>query len=181
MPDRLIKGDIARLPEANVRNDNWFQRLLLTWVYGIVSAGRAGLLRQDSLAMPRDQAAEEASARFQAAWDVEKAASQKADALSTPGPRRTPSMLRALMATFGQGFAAAGALKLLWSTFVLLGASYFVNALVEFVQKKAGWDALPNKGVGWALSCSFFLDSVFAGLALQRMGDVSARCVGVEA
>lgn len=88
-------------------------------------------------------------------------------------------MLRALMATFGFQFAIAGIFKLLWSGFVLLGASYFVNALIEFVQHKHGYDAIPNKGVGWVLSCSFFLDAIFSGLALQRMGDVSMR-VGIK-
>lgn len=165
---RLTKGEVARLPDANTRNDNFFQRLFLTWVYAIVRTGRNGQLRQDALCMPHDQAAEVASEHFQKAWSAER---EKKSA--------NPSMLRALMSVFGVQFAIAGVFKLIWSTFVLLGASYFVNALIEFVQKKEGWDAIPNKGVGWVLACSFFLDSFFAGLSLQRMGDVSMR-VGIK-
>ncbi|KAF8071336.1 abcC3 [Scenedesmus sp. PABB004] len=183
---RLQKGDIARLPAENIRNDSFLQRLLLTWVYAIVHAGRRGQLRQEqarrraaarprALCMPGDQAAEAASERFQEAWRRELSAARGGAAA---GARR-PSMLRALVSTFGAPFALAGVYKLMWSTFVLLGASYFVNALIEFVQKKQGWDALPHKGVGWALAGGFFLDSVFAGLALQRMGDVSMR-VGIK-
>lgn len=105
---------------------------------------------------------------FEEAWSAEKAEA-----------KQQPSIVRALMATFGVQFAIAGVFKLLWSGFVLLGASYFVNALIEFVQRKPGWDAIPNEGVGWVLACCFFLDAIFSGLALQRMGDVSMR-VGIK-
>jgi hypothetical protein len=165
---RLIKGQVASLPDKNVRNDNFLQRLFVTWVYHVVSLGRRGQLKQEELCMPKSQASEVASARFNQEWDKEKA--------KTDG---STSMLRALWAAFGWEFALAGVFKLLWSGFVLLGASYFVNALVEFVQQKQGWDAIPNKGVGWVLACSFFADSILAGLALQRMGDVSVR-VGIK-
>lgn len=169
MLHRLTKGEVARLPQENTRNDNIWQRLLLTWVYKIVRDGRKGQLKQQELCMPGDQAAEVATERFQEAWSKQ----------TTRNDGKQPSMLATLMSTFGLQFALAGVLKLMWSSFVLLGASYFVNALIEFVQKKDGWDAIPNKGVGWVLACSFFLDSIFAGLALQRMGDVSMR-VGIK-
>jgi hypothetical protein len=165
---RLKKGDVARLQPSNIRNDNFLQRTLLTWVYGIVRNGRKGQLQQDQLCMPQDQAAEVASDQFQRAW-----------AAQTTKTDKKPSMIRALAVTFGMQFAVAGVFKLLWSGFVLLGASYFVNALIQFVQQKEGWDAIPNKGVGWVLASCFFLDSIFAGLALQRMGDVSMR-VGIK-
>lgn len=169
MLHRLTKGEVARLPQENTRNDNIWQRLLLTWVYKIVRDGRKGQLKQQELCMPGDQAAEVATERFQEAWSKQ----------TTRNDGKQPSMLATLMSTFGLQFALAGVFKLMWSSFVLLGASYFVNALIEFVQKKDGWDAIPNKGVGLVLACSFFLDSIFAGLALQRMGDVSMR-VGIK-
>jgi hypothetical protein len=169
MLHRLTKGEVARLPQENTRNDNFLQRLLLTWVYKIVRDGRKGQLKQQELCMPGDQAAEVATERFQEAWSKQK----------TRNDGKPPSMVATLTATFGWQFALAGVFKLMWSTFVLLGASYFVNALIEFVQKKQGWDAIPNKGVGWILACSFFMDSILAGLALQRMGDVSMR-VGIK-
>jgi hypothetical protein len=168
MLHRLTKGEVARLPEENTRNDNFVQRLFLTWVYEIVRKGRRKQLKQEELRMPGDQAAEVAAERFQEAWGKQTSRSDG-----------QPSMLATLTSTFGVQFAIAGVFKLLWSTFVLLGASYFVNALIEFVQKKDGWDAIPNKGVGWLLACSFFMDSILAGLALQRMGDVSMR-VGIK-
>ncbi|GBF99292.1 ABC transporter [Raphidocelis subcapitata] len=197
----LLKGQVARLPARNVRNDNFLQRLLVTWVYAIVHAGRRGTLQQDALAMPADQATEAAADRFFAEWakevalerDAERAAAAAAESAAAAGADgaaaaaaaraalRRPSLARALWRAFGGGFALAGVFKLMWSTFVLLGASYFVNALIEFVQGKfAGADALPGKGVGWVLSVSFFADSLFAGLALQRMGDTAVR-VGIKA
>ena len=165
---RLTKGQVARLPNENIRNDSFIQRLLVTWVYAIVSLGRKGQLKQEALCMPQDQASEVASAKFQKQWQQEQAA---------PGGK--PSIIRALWRSFGREFALAGLFKLLWSTFVLLGASYFVNALIEFVQRKAGWDAIAYNGVGWILASAFFLDALFAGLALQRMGDISVR-VGIK-
>jgi hypothetical protein len=219
---------VARLPEANVRNDSFLQRLFVTWVYAVVNAGRRGVLDQHRLRMPKAQSAEDAADRFLKAWRREQecaaaeaaaavklgnsssgsgsggdgttaaaaaaAARQKGGWWSTcwcwsgggtkaaaPRQPRQPSVARALFAAFGREFAAAGAFKLLWSAFVLLGASYFVNALIEFVQGKLhGADALPGKGVGWVLSAAFFADSLLVGLALQRMGDAAVR-VGIQA
>jgi len=70
----------------------------------------------------------------------------------------------------------------MWSAFVLMGASFFVNYLIEFVRgfsPDIDVHSIPNKGVGWVLSAAFFLDAIFSGIALQRMGDVSVR-VGIK-
>lgn len=185
MLQRLTKGQQAQLPPENIRNDSFLARLFVTWVYAIVSAGRSGKLKLGELCMPSSQAAEVSSQHFQEAWadELAQAAGQaapgsKLDQQKQQQPRQ-PSLLRALMATFWVQFALAGVFKLCWSGCVLLGASYFVNALIEFVQKKQGWDAIPNKGVGWVLACSFFVDSLLSGLALQRMGDMAVR-VGIR-
>jgi len=177
MLQRLTKGQLARLPDENIRNDTFLQRMFVTWVYAIVAAGRKGLLQADKLCMPQEQAAEVASESFQEAWGAET--SKSTSSAAEPEQKQQPSLLHALMRTFWVQFALAGVFKLIWSGCVLLGASYFVNALIEFVQKKDGWDAIPNKGVGWVLACSFFLDSIISGLALQRMGDMAVR-VGIR-
>jgi hypothetical protein len=177
MLQRLRKGDVAQLQAENIRNDSFLQRLFVAYVYSIVTAGRKGQLQADKLCMPKEQAAEVSAQRFQEAWAAELATTSAAaaDPDANPKRRQQPSLLHALMSTFWVPFALAGVFKLAWSGCVLLGASYFVNALIEFVQKKEGWDAIPDKGVGWILACAFFLDSIFAGLALQRMGDVAVR------
>jgi len=90
-----------------------------------------------------------------------------------------PSILRALMATFGMQFLLAGVFKLMWERLCAAWCQLLCERTIEFVQKKQGWNAIPNKGVGWVLSSCFFLDSIFAGLALQRMGDASMR-VGIK-
>lgn len=126
---------VAKLPIRNVRNDNFLQRLLVTWVYAIVNAGRRGKLQQEALCMPADQAAEAASEKFLKQWAHEKedaaaSAAAVAAAAVAGGARGTPqqpSLGRALRRSFGWEFALAGVFKLLWSGFVLLGASYFVN------------------------------------------------------
>lgn len=178
MLHRLTKGEQARLPDDNIRNDSFLQRLFVTWVYAIVAAGRKGLLQADKLCMPKEQAAEVSAQFFQDAWEAELA---KPSAAAADGSKKhqQPSLLHALMRSFWVQFVLAGVFKLIWSGCVLLGASYFVNALIEFVQKKQGWDAIPDKGVGWVLACAFFMDSIFAGLALQRMGDMAVR-VGIR-
>ncbi|KIY99894.1 ABC transporter, multidrug resistance associated protein [Monoraphidium neglectum] len=189
--ESLLKGQVASLPARNVRNDNFLQRLFLTWVYAIVGAGRNSALQQEALCMPADQAAEAASEKFLKQWAIEQevAAAAAADKGSDSGKGggadgkapQQPSLARALWRSFGLEFALAGVFKLLWSGFVLLGASYFVNALIQYVQGVfPGSGALPQKGIGWVLSCSFFADSILAGLALQRMGDVAVR-VGIKA
>lgn len=175
MLQRLTKGQQAQLPDENVRNDNFLERLFVTWVYAIVTAGRKGILQADKLCMPKEQAAEVSAQRFQEAWTTELTKTSAAAATDDPKHRQQPSLLHALMNTFWVQFALAGVFKLMWSGCVLLGASYFVNSLIEFVQKKEGWDAIPNKGVGWVLACAFFMDSILAGLALQRMGDMAVR------
>jgi hypothetical protein len=177
MLHRLTKGEQARLPQENIRNDTLLQRLFVTWVYAVVSAGRKGLLQADKLCMPQEQAAEVSAQRFQEAWAVELA--HPSAASKSGGQEKSSSLLHALMRTFWVQFALVGVFKLIWSGCVLLGASYFVSALIGFVQQKEGWDAIPNKGVGWILACAFFVDSLVSGLALQRMGDMAVR-VGIR-
>jgi hypothetical protein len=157
---------VACLPPRNVRNDNFLQRLLVTWVYAVIDAGRRGRLQQDALRMPADQATEVAADRFLKEWSKERARAKTAANTSYNGSNgggsgggerrggRGPSLWRALWRSYGGQFMLAGVFKLLWSTFVLLGASYFVNALIEFVQgKMAGAHVLPGKGVGWVSGC----------------------------
>jgi hypothetical protein len=177
MLHRLTKGEQARLPQENIRNDSFLQRLFVTWVYAVVSAGRKGLLQADKLCMPAEQAAEVSAQSFQEAWAAELAQPSATSRSESQG--KSPSLLHALMRTFWVQFALAGVFKLIWSGCVLLGASYFVSSLIEFVQQKEGWDAIPNKGVGWILACAFFVDSLMSGLALQRMGDMAVR-VGIR-
>lgn len=165
---RLIKGQTAQLSPDNIRNDNFLQRTVLSWVYGVVSRGRKGALTQEELRMPAAQACEAASQRFLGNWDKELSTSPAA-----------PSLRRALWHSFGGEFALAGLFKLMWSAFVLMGASFFVNYLIEFVRGYSpdiDVNSLPDKGVGWVLSAAFFLDAILSGLALQRMGDTAVRC-----
>jgi hypothetical protein len=58
-----------------------------------------------------------------------------------------------------------------------------VRSLVQYVSSPVknpnfynGLDKdIPNDGVGWILSTTFFIDSILVGVALQRMGDVCVR------
>jgi ABC-type multidrug transport system fused ATPase/permease subunit len=183
---RLLKGETATLPQTNERDDGWLARLFVGAAYPLIAAGFRGRLQQRSLRMPRAQATEEATSLFERHWADELALLSSSPSPPPPqdgrrhqGRRRSspprPSLLRALRRSFGWNFAAAGAFKLCWSGLVILGASYFVNALVEFVQRRPGWDALPAGGVGWVLSAAFFADAALSGIALQRMGDTCVR------
>jgi ATP-binding cassette subfamily C (CFTR/MRP) protein 1 len=141
---RLLKGEVAELSAENVRNDSFFQRLVLSWVYGVIKRGRNGLLRLDQLRMPSAQAAEVASARFLEQWEQEVAANPQA-----------PSLLYALWRSFGREFAAAGCFKLLWSTFVILGASFFVN-YVGGCLKRPGYGVIKIAATATTLVRPFF-------------------------
>ncbi|KAL6759443.1 ABC transporter [Haematococcus lacustris] len=168
----LLKQETATLDEANIRNDSWLSRGCLLWVYAIIAQGRKGKIVQDELKMPGDQACERASARFEAAW---------ADELKLKGSATRPSLLRALKKAFGFDVFIAGVWKLSWSVLVLLGAFYFVRSLVQYVSdpkknyNQYNADPISNNGVGWILACTFFLDSILVGVALQRMGDACVR------
>ncbi len=131
--------------------------------------------------MPADQATETCSSRFDAAWAEELKLRGSKD------EKMQPSLLRALRRSFGAEVIVAGAWKIMWSVFVLVGAFYFVRSLVQFVTLPETDGNLYNRhpmgadgnGVGWILSCCFFIDSVLVGIALQRMGDACVR-VGIK-
>lgn len=185
----LTKYDKAKLEPENIRNDTFLQRFFLTWVYAVVGKGRAGTIDQDELRMPADQAAEVCYAKFAAAWAEELKLKDPPKDLPKGKKVPKPSLLRALYKSFGREVLIAGAWKLTWSVFVLLGAFYFVRSLIQFVTVPKpnkpntvniyNTSSIPGKGVGWILSCAFFIDSVLVGSALQRMGDACVR-VGIK-
>jgi ATP-binding cassette subfamily C (CFTR/MRP) protein 1 len=171
----LTKYDKASLGKENIRNDTFLQRLFLTWVYAVVTKGRRGTITQEELRMPADQAAEATASLFDLAWAEEMKLKGKTDS------KKKPSLLRAINRSFGVDILVAAAWKITWSVFVLVGAFYFVRSLVQFVTPvtRSGnmynQSTIPNDGVGWILSCAFFLDSILVGIALQRMGDACVR------
>ncbi|EFJ46358.1 ABC transporter [Volvox carteri f. nagariensis] len=171
----LTKYDKASLGNGHIRNDSFIERLFLSWVYAVVAKGRKGTITQDELRMPADQAAEAAACRFDVAW------AKELELRSSGDPKKKPSLSRALRNSFGTEVLVAAAWKITWSVFVLLGAFYFVRSLVQFVTpikrnpNLYNQADIPNKGVGWILSCAFFLDSILVGIALQRMGDECVR------
>jgi ATP-binding cassette subfamily C (CFTR/MRP) protein 1 len=177
-PKQLTKYDKAFLEPESVRNDSFLQSMFLTWVYPLVGKGRNGTLLQEELRMPQNQSCEASSSRFDAAW---------AEELKLKGGTgdNKPSLFRALKKAFGFEVAVAGAWKMTWSVFVLLGAFYFVRSLVQFVTPIStrgnmyNRSTIPNNGVGWILSAAFFIDSVLVGIALQRMGNACVR-VGIK-
>ncbi|KAG2483865.1 hypothetical protein HYH03_017317 [Edaphochlamys debaryana] len=172
----LTKYDKAELPEESIRNDGFLARMFLTWVYAVVARGRRGTIKPEGLRMPQNQAAEVASVRFQAAWQEEFKLRGSKD------PKNKPSLFRALRKAFGMDVVVAGAWKLTWSCFVILGAFYFVRSLVQFVTPTSRQGNMYNStiatrgnDVGWILSFMFFADSILVGIALQRMADCCVR------
>jgi len=195
----LGKHDVAKLPDSAVRNDNFLQRSFVTYTYRMIGRGRSGVLKQDELKMPADQATEVTFMRFQMAWaaEIERAAAAKP---GKDGKPIQPSLWKALWKAFGMEFIIAGCWKITWSALVILGAFYFVRSLVsfsnnparpfvtrtEFNCNKERFNATSNKiecenlgpdgkGVGWILASTFFIDSYLVGFALQRLGDCSVR------
>uniref|UniRef100_A0A7S0VCE4 ABC transporter n=2 Tax=Polytomella parva TaxID=51329 RepID=A0A7S0VCE4_9CHLO len=172
---QLTKYDVATLPKENIRNDNFLQKMFLTWMYPVIRRGLKGDVTPDDLKMPADQATEVAQARFLRFWEEEVKLADNKD------PNNKPSLFRAIRRSFGYDIMIASFWKVAWSMLVILGAAYFVRVLVLFTTSAApgSYNIYNNNkmgtGVGWLLSFMFFLDSIFVGIALQRMGDCCVR------
>ena len=85
-------------------------------------------------------------------------------------PGVKPSLLRALRRTFIRELLYAAALKLVWGTLIVLCASYFIRALLSWLQSKT-----KNSSDGWILSCFLFLACFLLSVALQQMAYTSSR------
>ena len=85
-----------------------------------------------------------------------------------------PSLLRALRKTFIRELLFAAMLKLVWGTLIVLCASYFIRALLAWLQDKSKKISVPE-GDGWILSCFLFLSCVILSVALQQMAYASSR------
>jgi hypothetical protein len=84
------------------------------------------------------------------------------------------SLLRALRKTFLRELLFAAVLKLIWGTLIVLCASYFIRALLAWLQAKNRRQNVPD-GDGWILSCFLFLTCLTLSIALQQMANVSSR------
>ncbi|KAF5825823.1 hypothetical protein DUNSADRAFT_6661, partial [Dunaliella salina] len=168
---QLLKYDQARLPEENKKDNAFITRLFQGHMYPIIGKGLKNKLVQDDLTMPGDQATETSFDRFERAWANE--------CNSKRAKGQKPSLRRALWRAFGLEVMVGGLWKMGWSIFVILGAFYFVNTLVKFIEDPAVqanmYNQNPLKEVGWVISAMFFVDAVMVGISLQRMADSSVR------
>jgi ATP-binding cassette, subfamily C (CFTR/MRP), member 1 len=85
-----------------------------------------------------------------------------------------PSLLRALRRTFISELLFAAVLKLIWGALIVLCASYFIRALLAWLQSKNRREGVPDED-GWILSCFLFLACFTLSIALQQMANVSSR------
>lgn len=81
-----------------------------------------------------------------------------------------PSLLRALRRAFIKELLFAAGLKLIWGTLIVLCASYFIRALLSWLQSKS-----KNDSDGWVLSCCLFATCFILSVALQQMAYASSR------
>jgi hypothetical protein len=95
----LLKGEQALLHSGNIRNDNWLQRVLLSWVYGVVYKGKVQKLDPSELKMPSDQATDVALQTFDKYWQEE---------LELQKQGKQASLARALRRSYGKEFLIAG-------------------------------------------------------------------------
>ena len=58
--------------------------------------------------------------------------------------------------------------RLLWSTFVITGAYYFVRSLIANVNGTTAGRLYSQESWGWGLSVGFFLDAWFLGEQQRR-------------
>ncbi len=101
----------------------FFNKLTFAWMAKHVRTARQGKeLNPEEMLMPPDNGAHAAYAKFSANWQAELAFKESVD-----GQGKKPSLTRALRKTFGTYYALAGVCKLLWSTFVITGAFFFVR------------------------------------------------------
>mmetsp|Transcript_12259 Transcript_12259/g.33459 ORF Transcript_12259/g.33459 Transcript_12259/m.33459 type:complete len:1462 (-) Transcript_12259:707-5092(-) len=168
---QLLKYDRAKLGEENKKDNAFITRLFQAHMYPVIGKGLKNKLVQDELTMPGDQACETSFERFEAAWANE--------CNSKRAKGQKPNLRRALWKAFGLEVMWGGLWKMGWSIFVILGAFYFVNTLVKFIEdpevQANMYNTNPLKEVGWVISSMFFVDAVMVGISLQRMADCSVR------
>ncbi len=94
--------------------------------------------------------------------------------LTRKNSKEKPSLLRALRRTFLRELLVAAVLKLIWGTLIVLCASYFIRALLAWLQSKTRRENVPEED-GWILSCFLFLTCFILSIALQQMANISSR------
>ncbi|KAG2426904.1 hypothetical protein HXX76_012691 [Chlamydomonas incerta] len=132
------------------------------------------------MGQPPECMAHEAYDKFAAHWANEQKLKDQ--------DGKKPSLVRALRKSFGLFYMLGGLCKMGWSTFVILGAFYFVRSLLAHVNYVDN----PNKKwttaetlygqttAGWLLMMGFTIDAWLLGLCLQRMGYI-CMTVGIRA
>ncbi|KAL6064447.1 Canalicular multispecific organic anion transporter 1, variant 2 [Balamuthia mandrillaris] len=125
----------------------------------LVLKGRRKKLYEESLRLPKGEAAGPSYLRFKHYWDEECQHKAK------------PSLFRALVHCYWRPFLLAGIFKLLWGLLVVMCAGFFVYFLVDFVadgEDREEWH-------GWVLAGFFFLDCFLLSVCMQQMGYVSLK------
>ena len=99
----------------------FFNKFCFGWMFKHVSSARKGVeLDPKDMGMPHENLAHVAYDKFAAHWAAENKLKDSPDG-------GKPSLFRALRKSFGWYYMVAGLCKLGWSTFVILGAFYFVR------------------------------------------------------
>ncbi|KAG2500538.1 hypothetical protein HYH03_001315 [Edaphochlamys debaryana] len=150
----------------------FFNKFAFGWMYKHVSDARKGKeLNSEEMGMTPENMADAAYDTFIGHWSAElKLKGQEADG-------KKPSLLRALRKSFGAYYFLAGLCKMGWSTFVIMGAFYFVRSLLSHVNQDS--PIYRPTLSGWCLMAGFTLDAWFLGLCLQRMGYICMQ-VGIR-
>ncbi|GLC48313.1 hypothetical protein PLESTB_000082600 [Pleodorina starrii] len=154
----------------------FFNKLSFGWVLKQIAAARKGEeVDARHAGMPADNMAHNAYEKFAAHWAAETKLKD-----SARDNEQRPSLLRALRKSFGGYYILAGLCKCGWSTFVILGAFYFVSSLLAHVNGIKNGRLYSQTLAGWMLTAGFFIDAWLLGLSLQRMGYICMQ-VGIRA
>mmetsp|Transcript_35993 Transcript_35993/g.59943 ORF Transcript_35993/g.59943 Transcript_35993/m.59943 type:complete len:1348 (+) Transcript_35993:160-4203(+) len=148
-------------PVASWEKAWWISHFTVSWITPLVRLGRKGEIKTSDLELPRELANKTCVEKFDKLWQEER---------GLPNP----SLLRVLKRAFWFDFLIAGIYKLFWGAFVILGAFYFVRAMLLFVEEdRAG--TVTDEYRGWILACFFFLDCVVLSICMQQMNAWSSR------
>jgi hypothetical protein len=132
-----------------------FSKISFWWLNKLVLAGSD--YGEDDLG-PIEEEASKCYSKFMIHWNAEIL-------------KEKPSLLRTLFNCFWRELFLAAFFKLCWGAFLVLGAFYFVNAIVSYVQGGHTTDDYS----GWILACFFFLDCFILSCCLQQMYSQASR------
>lgn len=149
---------------SNIFISNWFY----LWVFPLAYKLMYSPVTKLKFYLRQTEAARFNGDKFEAAWNKE------VETCKSTG--KTPSVLRAVIATFGKNYALVGLYKFVWGIFTWLCAYYFLKVMLVFLEQSQ------RAQVGHYYALALFLCATFSSIAIHQLyGECNRISVQVKA